>query len=192
MNILLDKPDTFLWLFDSSKSSSLKCEYQLANFSTGKFRYLYTYKNAYKYFISQDSSLNEISLKNITDTIDHTNIGEEEFINPAEINDLYWGGRIYFRSKICIDSSNRLMLHINSDQSIIESDSSNFRQFTGNIKSIFIKNEQYEPQYLIMYDKPKKTTILFYKPNTILYMVIINDFDGSKNPENGSNNLVLK
>jgi hypothetical protein len=192
MGIYLDRPNTFLWLFDSAKRSSLKGEYQLANFNTDKFRYLYTYKDVCKYFISVDSSLNQISLTNIKDTIDHTAIKEDDFINPAEINDLYWGGRIYFRSKICIDSSDKLILSINSDSSVIQSDSLNYRKFTGNIKSIFIKNENYEPQYFVMYDKPKKTTILFYKPKAILYMIIINDFDGSKRVIDELGNLILK
>ena len=192
MGFLLNKqPETYFWLFDSVKRSSLKCEYALGNPNIGKFRFLYTLKKECKYFISQDSRLNGISLNNIKDTINHSDIAED-IISFAEINDLYWGGRLYFRSKICTDSSNRLLLCINSDDKLTEVDSNKFKYFTGKIKSVVIQNENREPQYFIRYDNPKKTTLLFYKPNTILYLIIINDFEGSKSNIDNIANLSLK
>jgi hypothetical protein len=191
MEFMTDKPNTFLWLFDSTVSSSLKCEYSLGNPSIRKFRFLYTYKDRCKYLISQDSSLNNISLNNIRDSMSHDNMGED-VIKIADIDDLYWGGRIYFRSKICIDSSNRLLLNINSNDTITDSLYPGYKLIEGKMKSILIQNENYENQYLIKYDKPKMTRIVFYKPKSIMYMIVINDFEGFKNNDNGMKYLQLK
>jgi hypothetical protein len=191
IGFLLNRPETYFWLFDSAKRPSLKCEYALGNPSIGKFRFLYTYNKECKYFISQDSSLNRISLNNIKDTINHSYISES-IISFAEVNDLYWGGRIYFSSKICTDSSHRILLCINSDDKITEVDSNNFKLFTGRIKNVVVQNDNNEPQYFIMYDSPKKTSLLFYKPKAILYFIIINDFEGSNTKIDGITNLDLK
>jgi hypothetical protein len=190
-DFILDKTDRYLWLFDSSKTSSLKCEYPLGNDVAKKYRFIYTYKNQFRYLIIEDAKLNSLLLDKITDTLNAIS-SSKVYIDPSEVNDGYWGGHIYFQSKLCIDSSNRFLLNIGEDTKAVKNDKLQTLYFNGLFKNILMQNENYENQYLVKYDKPTQTTILFYKPQKILYLIIINPIGTIPGQDIGIDNLSLK
>ena len=91
-----------------------------------------------------------------------------------------------------ISSSNILLLNFSEDSKVAKTDTSNRISFTGLMKNILIQNDNKENQYLIKYDKPTQTTIFFYKPSNILYLIIINAFKGIEGDDIGIENLNLK
>jgi len=190
-DFMLDNTNRYFWLFDSSKIVSLKCEYPLGNSAERKYRFLYTYNDRYRYWIIEDANLNTVTLNNISDTFSDVS-SSKVYIDPSEINDVGWGGDMYFKSKLCIDSSNILLLNFSEDSKVAKTDTSNRISFTGLMKNILIQNDNKENQYLIKYDKPTQTTILFYKPSNILYLIIINAFKGIEGDDIGIENLNLK
>lgn len=187
----LDIPERYYWLFDSTKINSLICEYPIGNAGAKKYKYLYTYKNQYRYFIIEDAILNSLNLDKITDTTNPVS-SNKLYIDPSSENDMYWGGHILLRSKLCIDSSNRFIINIGEERKAVRNDSLHYIYFKGRFKSILMQNENYENQYLIKYDQPTQTTILFYKPKKILYLIIINAIEGFQEQENGIEFLSLK
>lgn len=188
---MMDRTDRYLWLFDSSKASSLKCEYPLGNDYAKKYRFIYTYKNQFRYLIVEDDKLNNTSLDKITDTLNAVS-SSRVYIDPSEVNDWYGGGHIYFQSKLCIDSSNRFLVNTGEKTTKIKNDALQTLYFKGLLKNVLLQNENYESQYLIRYDKPTQTTILFYKPKKILYLIIINPIANVHDQDDGIDNLSLK
>ncbi|MFN8251203.1 MAG: hypothetical protein U0V75_04915 [Ferruginibacter sp.] len=190
-DFMMDRTDRYLWLFDSSKTSLLKCDYPLGNDSAKKYRFIYTYKNQFRYLIVEDASLNNISLDKITDTLNSVS-SSKVYINPSEVNDWYGGGHIYFQSKLCIDLSNRFLINSGEQAIAVKNDTLQTLYFDGLFKNVLLQNENYENQYLIRYDKPTQTTILFYKPKKILYLIVINPIVAAVGQGNGIDNLSLK
>ena len=139
---MLDRTDKYLWLFDSSKTSSLECEYPLGNDSAKKYRFIYNYKNQFRYLIVEDAKLNNISLDKITDTL-NTVSSSKVYIDPSEVNDWYGGGHIYFQSQICIDSSNRLLINTGEQSTKIKNDTLQILCFKGLFKNVLLQNENY-------------------------------------------------
>lgn len=188
---MMDRTDRYLWLFDSSKTASLKCEYPLGNDGLKKYRFIYTYKNLYRYLIIEDAKLNNIALDKITDTLNAGSSGNDS-MDPSEINDWYGGGHMYVQSKLCIDSSNSLQLNTGEPVRQVKPDSLQALFFNGFFKNVQIKNEKYERQYLIKYDIPTQTTVLFYKPQKTLYIIVVNPISSIQDQNNGIGNLSLK
>lgn len=90
---MLDDTERYLWLFDSTKTSSFKCEYPLGNAAAKKYRFLYTYKNQYRYLIIEDAKLSSLLLDKISDTLANVS-SSKVYIDPSEINDMYSGGHL--------------------------------------------------------------------------------------------------
>ncbi len=103
-----------------------------------------------------------------------------------------WGGHIYFNSKLCIDSSNNLILNFDNDSKLEKSYALNRVSFTGTLKNLLIQNENKENQYFLKYDKPTLTSLIFYKPKNIIYIIIVSAFEGRKDSDIGLGNLNLK
>lgn len=188
---MMDRKDRYFWLFDSSKASLLKCEYSLGNDSAKKYRFIYTYNNQFTYLIVEDDRLNGISLDRISDTLNRVS-SFEVYMDPSEVNDWHGGRHIYFQSKICIDSSNGLIVNLGEPFTKFKNDSLRTLYFKGVLKNVLFQNESIENQYLVKYDNPTPTTILFYKPQNILYLIIINPFNGVHDTASGICNLSIK
>lgn len=188
---MMDRTDRYYWLFDSSKTYSLKCDYPLGNDIAKKYRFIYTCNNQFRYLIIEDEKLNSLLLDKITDTLNIVS-SNKIYIDPSEVNDWFGGGHIYFQSKLCIDSSNRFLINTGEKTKMVKNDTLQTLYFQGVLRNVLIQNENFENQYLMRYDKPTQTTILFYKRQKILYLIIINPITTVSENDNGFDKLDLK
>lgn len=154
----------------------------------GKYRFVYTYDNKYRYIVFGDSSLNNISLKNIKDTINNNLFKVEA---PNEDNEMGWGGSFKYQAKMCIDSSNKLIINVVSNTGLDKSIDSNVTQLKGEFKEIAIQNEDYQTEYLIKFKNKTATNLLFYKKQGVFYMILVNPFEGTERNYNGVKHLNL-
>lgn len=188
-DFMFDKSHKYLWLFDSTKIEGVKCVYPLGNPKGEKYRFVYTYKKQYRYIILEDKNLNSVALNNIKDTVGSVTSGI--YISPSEGNKLGWGQPIDFSSKICIDPSNHLLLNFDADGKLKKTISSNRISFSGSFTTLLIQNENKNSQYVAKFSKPTQTTLLFYKPKDVLYVIIINSFSGQLDYNDAMGKMIL-
>ncbi|RYE53386.1 MAG: hypothetical protein EOP48_14515 [Sphingobacteriales bacterium] len=184
---MYDQQTRYHWLFDGDKASLLDCKYPTGNLTQGNYRFLYTYNNRHRYFIIEEAKLNNVPLSKVKDTISDLTSDVEDYINPSAGGDMGWGGHITFTSKVCVDSSNTLKLIFAKDSKVLRTDSSNRIVFSGLMQSVLIQNEHNENQHLLQYDNLTPTAIILYKPEDILYLIVVNAFEGQ-----GDVNIAIK
>lgn len=174
---MFDKIHKYKWLFDSTITDSLECVYPLGSEAESNYQFIYTYKNQYRYVIIENRKNNNVKLNMITnDVIKLTSKNIK--IDPSTYNDIGWGGNLLLQSQLCLDSSNRLKLNFNPGSTISKNDTLNYTVYKGLFQSVLIKNEKNTNLYFFKYNKPKQTSIVFYKPEDALYIILINSFDG--------------
>jgi hypothetical protein len=187
-DFMFNKKDKFLWMFDSSIRSNAKCEYAIGNELIGKYRFLYTYEDKYRYVIFADSGINNVSLHKIDGV---KNSAAFDMNASSENNEMGWGGDFQYQSKMCIGYSTNLTVNISSKGSVKRSGSSKSVQFSGLIENLAIENETHQTEYLIRLGKPILTNVIFYKPENILYIIIVNPFQTNPEDNNGISHLDL-
>ena len=185
----LQNKDRYLWLFKKTDADTINCYYPLANIKFEKFRYLYACNDEFTYLIIEESQLRNVSLNKINVAAGRK--VNKSLITPWERNDLHWIGHIDFQSKFCIDTSSELKVNVDNSAFVETGISSNKRIFSGNIKEMSIENEEGTVQYLLKYDKPEKTGVIFYRLNNKLYIIIANSFSDSTDLNRAISKLLL-
>ena len=192
--ILNDKisSDRYFWLFDGSVTNNLRIEDAAGNIKNSKFRFLYNYKNLYRYLIVEDEKFDKVLL----DEIEHLQIG----LNPNKMSITSSEGfetwerkkHVSITSNLCTDQSDKLTLNFNKEAKIWQYDSLNRLLLKGKFESLLIKNENSKIQYLIKYDKETTSEIIFYKPKDRLYLILVIPFSDEIELGKGVDNLNFK
>ncbi len=192
--ILNDKVSSnrYFWLFDSSVTNNLKIENAAGNIKNSKFRFLYNYKNLYRYLIVEDKKFDKVLL----DEVKHQQIE----LNPNKISikssegfETWEGNKhVSISSNLCTDQSDKLILDFNKEAKILQYESLDRLSFKGKFQTLLIENEISKNQYLIKYDKETASEIIFYKSKDMLYFILVIPFNDKIDLAKGVANLNFK